>query len=280
VALLPLYSPTVSTWPDQAYNSAAFFHTIGQSHATNWTLAGGRSDLTPAFLTREFEGPSTTKLAYARARARADEHGRRLTSLYASKQTRHHLRDVATAFTEVANRAVIEDVGVDLQSYIGSLPSAKRGVVRRDLRDLKAAGLASKIEPWGGDLIAEAAPLVAAVHARHFEVDHTALIAERLRQWSYYPKTNCVAFTIRVASELIGASFAWTYGETLELYEMGLSYDLDDNLRHLAYLELMFYAPLRYAWRECLRSLDLAFESERPKRLRGARLEMHYAILF
>jgi hypothetical protein len=91
----------------------------------------------------------------------------------------------------------------------------------------------------------------------------------RLRRRSQDPDAASVAFGFWRSGQLSAVTLGWVHGHTLELYEVGLAAQPSAD-RGLRYLEVMFYAPLRFMWQNHLRTLDLALESGHPKKLRGA----------
>ena len=195
-----------------------------------------------------------------------------------------------------------------MDGYLASLNHGRRSVVRRDLARIAQAGLTAAEAP-PADLIEEAAELVTAVKARHGQPGHPMLTSLRLTEWSRAPGGVPVAFGVRDrAGRLIAASFGTHRTETasfgtrrtedtqrtetagnsetashseatshseaagssgvLELYEVGLADD--PAVRQLAYVEVLVYAPLRFAFLTGCRRIDLGLGSTTPKKLRGA----------
>jgi len=282
LAILPIYDPHLDRWPDPAYDPSRYVANSSSS-PRSWTLAGGRADRASAMLVSP---QLSTSLSMNVARAiivaacgHVHSNGRCLAILHFGADSTplyESVRDLPAAKAIlISNRYVLDDIGRDLESYLGLLPQRHRGIVRRDL--IAVASELCWAEPvgWGG-IIEEASPLVWEIHKRYGQPDHPLLIADRLQRWETDPDCECIAFVIRRNGRLLGVTFGWIHGQVLELYEIGLAEELGP-LRRLAYLELMFYAPLRFGWAHSMRSLDLAFESSRPKVLRGARLIPTYA---
>jgi uncharacterized protein len=273
--VLAVYEPTLEEWSDPAYDPSRRLDGAASSPA-EWALAGGRADLRSALLVAPSAPADEAVEAGARLVLAAAEDaraaGRRLALPYLDDES--PLLDAVrrlgpSRLAELGRRALIPDVGADLGSYLALLSGRRRSIVRRDLRDLERAHVAATPAPWAD--VGEAAPLVYRIHARHGEPDHPLLVADRLERWDENPAVETVAFELRRDGRLAGVSLGWRRGETLELYEIGLSEDLG-QLRRLCYHEIMFYAPLRFAWAHGLRRLELGLSSEEPKQKRGALL--------
>jgi hypothetical protein len=165
-----------------------------------------------------------------------------------------------------------------MDGYLASLNHGRRSVVRRDLARIAQAGLTAAEAP-PADLIEEAAELVTAVKARHGQPGHPMLTSLRLTEWSRAPGGVPVAFGVRDRTgRLIAASFGTRRTETgvLELYEVGLADD--PAVRQLAYVEVLVYAPLRFAFLTGCRRIDLGLGSTTPKKLRGAKSSPVWAV--
>lgn len=160
--------------------------------------------------------------------------------------------------------------------HLSGLDHGRRSVVRRDLRRIRDHGLTGACVP-AADLVAEAAALVAEVKLRHGVPDHPRLAALRLRAWAAAPVGRRVGFAVRDAGgALLAACFGCHHGQELELTEIGLA-DHPEH-RHLAYVEALFYAPLRYAERLGCTTIRMGLGSSRPKDLRGATFSPVWAV--
>jgi uncharacterized protein len=273
---LAVYAPVLDEWSDPAYDPARRLDG-GTSVPEEWALAGGRADLRSALLVAPSVPAGEAVEAGARLVAAAAEDartaGRHLALSYLDDGSPLHeavRRLGPSRSAELGRRAAIPDVGTDLGSYLELLDGRRRSIVRRDLRDLERAEVVATPAAWAG-VIDEAAPLVHRIHARHGEPDHPLLVADRLERWDENPAVETVAFELRRDGRLAGVSLGWRHGEALELYEIGLSEELG-QLRRLCYFEIMFYAPLRFAWAHGVRRLELGLSSEEPKQKRGALL--------
>jgi hypothetical protein len=176
----------------------------------------------------------------------------------------------------VSEFSSIHVTGSEMAAYLGSLSHGKRSVVRRDLQRISEAGLLAAEVPLA-EVIDEASHLIVAVKNRHATMDHPLLTQLRLTEWSRSSVGVPVAFSVRNDSgRLIAVSFGCHRSPSLEMYEVGLADDPVD--RHLAYTEVLVYAPIRYALRESCTQLDLGLGSTTPKRLRGAHVSTVWAV--
>lgn len=276
VAAVPVYEVRVDSWPAGPYDVGTILGT--DAPASAWALLGGRADLSSGVLMAAASDGDLEARALGVAADVARERGRRPALLYADER----LRTAAAAAgvvrsVEIGSRAVIEDVGSDLDAYLALLPARlRRRLVRPDLKEIERLGLRATVVRWE-DVIDSVAPLVVEVARRHGAVDHRRLVQHRLRGWAANPDVEPVAFVVSHDGGLLGASLAWGYRNTLYVYELGLA-PAAGRLRRTAYLELVFYAPLRYAWASGLRRIDLGLEGEEAKSRRGATLYPVYGI--
>jgi|ERR1022692_166492 hypothetical protein len=275
LAAVPVYLPLSSRWPDPAYDVAAQLHLPAAAPHT-FLLIGGRADRRCGMLEVPRAAPSildSAAIAAARtAHDMARSEGRLAALLYADDDGTRLLRAVqdlgSTQCALLGKRYVITDVGTDQRDYLAGLKSSRRSVVVRDLRDLAAAEICAVPADWE-DVLPEAASLIAEIHRSYGEPDLPALARTRLRRRGQDPDAECIAFALWKAGRLQAVTLAWVYADVLELYEVGLTPGPAEN-RGLRYLEVMFYAPLRFMWQRGLRKLDLAMDAGRPKILRGA----------
>jgi predicted N-acyltransferase len=177
---------------------------------------------------------------------------------------------------QTTSNAILDIGWPDLDGYLASLDKKRRYRVRRDWHELHTRGIRA-IEIPAAEVDNAAAHLIAATQVRHGVPDHPRLAALRLREWWSGDGAQCRAFVLRGSSgELVGVSFAERHGRVVELSELGLVENIPD--RHLAYTELLVYAPLRYALRHGCGRLSLGLDSIAPKSHRGARVEPVWAV--
>ena len=161
------------------------------------------------------------------------------------------------------------DVRLDSAGRLYHPSKRVREVWKRDARDLVALGLTPAWQTIDGELIAEAAPLVAAVVSRNGRRTDHRLVAMELRRWWSFEPSTARALVVRAADgRLIGATFARGYGKSLELYELGMSDTFGD--RRSLYATLGFVEPLRLAVATGMQTLELGVGHPLPKRIRGA----------
>jgi predicted N-acyltransferase len=169
-------------------------------------------------------------------------------------------------------------VPASFDDYLLALPSSRRSIVRRDLRDVRAIGLRTEVQ--SPDLLLRAASqLVVNIKTRHGIPDHPRLAELRLRRWSETCPGEHICFSVRDSEGvLVAVSFGCQLGKTLELNEIGLI-ERTGRLRHAAYLETLVYAPLRQAIAARCDTLLLGLGTPTPKNLRGAVLAPVWACL-
>jgi hypothetical protein len=273
---LPAYWPQQRHWPDAAYDAGALLGMTPGVPADSLCLVGGRADFRCAALEAADADPNlldaAAELALGAIGRDAERARRNLALLYTPIGGR--LQRAASRLWPddrrgiLGHRYLIPDVGTGLDSYLATLSAAKRSLVRRDLKSLAAAGIHAGHDTWGS-VIKQAAPMVAGIHQAHGHTDLPALALARLKRRAADPDVLPVAFVYRSGRELSAVTLGWAHGGALELYEVGLAPDPAAD-RGLRYLEVMFYAPLRFMWNNGLRTLDLALEAGHPKKLRGA----------
>jgi hypothetical protein len=276
VLAVPAYSPRQRRWPDAAYDAGSLLGLGPGVVADSLCLVGGRADYRcPALEAPGKDGDlldAAARLALRSIGQDARRDGRTAALLYADIDGRLFRAAAALGMSPgyeiLGHRYHIPDVGPGLAQYLSTLSRGKRSMVRRDLRAIAQAGVLAQQDTWE-NVAVEAAPLVAGIHQVHGQTDLPALALARIRRRAGDPDVLAVAFALWSAGRLGAVTLGWVHGRTLELYEVGLAPQPDAD-RGLRYLEVMFYAPLRFMWRSGLRTLDLAMAAGHPKKLRGA----------
>ena len=272
VAALPVSRPLQRGWHDSAYDPGNWGYALASADARDYLLVGGTTDLREVLLVGALQ---PTELAgvldrlWERILEISNVEGRFPLAQFAVSDgplAEAALRTGAMRLEETGERFVIVDVGTDLSSYLATLDRRRRSVVRRDLRDIEAAGIRTTTVPWH-DLPSWAFVAVSDVRAR-YAPSSPRLVSFRLRQLAADPDVEAVAFVAHSEAGVQGVSLGWIRPGCLELYEVGLSGPESGQTQ--AYLEVMFYAPLRLLWARGGGTLDLAMEARRPKTLRGA----------
>lgn len=285
MAILPLYAPLTAQISDPAYDPARLAAAGGAvEDPTAWLLVGGRADLSCGVVARVGCDPNTRAAAVrtigivAREIARSER--RRMVAFYARERDAAIWTLLMGAYdAETLDHHAELSVASDGEAGLAAaLTSSHRSILRRDWRARTELGLETTVVPWE-DVLDDAVPLVAAVKEAHAEPDHPRLIRMRLEQWLTHDTVAPVAFRVDRGREgPLAVSFGWRWRDWLQLYEIGL---VDRGLpaRHIAYVEAMVYAPLRFAAASGCETLTLGLGSTEPKRLRGATLEPVFALV-
>lgn len=276
VSVLPYYLPRHERWFDAAYNIPAITHTPCPTAADGYLLVGGRTDFASGLLRDPGKDPALIRRA-ALASARlltelAREQRRTIAAVYVSDLEAPLFRQLLPAAIEtrlgVEARLRVPAGGSD--EYLRSLSSRRRSIVRRDWRDLRRFEIASSVMAWD-EAIDFAPEMIASVDDVHGTIDHPKLIRMRLENWGALPEIDPVAFVAKRRDEVMAVALGWRWRSILQLYEVGLA-PRGAPERHLAYVEALIYAPMRYAQSESLKWIHLGLDSLTPKRLRGASL--------
>lgn len=279
LGVLPIYRLRRGDFPspifDPRHVAPDIFGQVGHG-PERFLLVGGYSDLVSgcavsatASSTRRFE----TRIALTRG---ALEHARVRMLTPVGLYVRNEDRDAYLAAwqpamsAEIAQSATLAVKGASDEDYAASLSSGRRSIVRRDWTRFKRSGLrAAEADPLA--VIDEAVEYVCEVKRRHGIADHPRLVRVRLHRWCDLNCDDNIAFVVRDESDsMIGVSFGCRYQSMVEMYEIGLH--PTDDCRHLAYVEVLVYGPMRYAQKLGCRQIMLGLDSPRPKFLRGATL--------
>ncbi|MFI5993957.1 hypothetical protein ACIBAC_19230 [Streptomyces sp. NPDC051362] len=280
VGILPMYIPKASEASEPIYDPRQVAPAcVGgiPDDARKWAYIGGFRDLVAgscvaAGLT-DGELSKVRGLLADRAFGFAMQQGLQPFMLYV---TERELIDFQkgigkdTTSAAITERAILDGPWDSIDTYLASLPSSRRYSVRRDFRAFEKFDLVSEHVP-AEEMYAEASHLIAKVKRRHGVADHPRLIEMRLRNWgAWVDEAECIL--VRDGEGLLlAASFVAFQGDAAEVYEAGL---VDDHpARHVAYVEVLCYGPLRCAVERGVRSIGLGLDSVGPKSLRGARLE-------
>lgn len=252
--------------------------------ARRWVFVGGCRDLAAGVLTSAKLGDQSaaevcTALAghvFTEARAAGDYP----VALYVRDQ------EVDSFTTGLAERAITHRiaetadlvlVGESEDEHLASLEPAQRGRYRRDKRRFAELPYTAECVPASATL-AEAAPLVCAVKAKHGVIDHPRLCEYRLREWlNACGPGNCHASVVRDSDgRLMAVSLFVVHGKVLEGYEIGLADNVDGRV--FAYLQAMIHGPVRFAFDHGCRRIDLGLSASTVKQRRGAVIGSTWAI--
>jgi hypothetical protein len=275
VGVLPLWRSRRARFAGSMFEPAKVAPALfspDDSDATSYLFVGGAKDLTAGYTLasglsvaeREAVAAALVGCAFREARTR----GLTAAALYVRQE------QVAAFEAHAGSRAVVIEQyaemvisGGDLDACTAALSHSRRSVIRRDLRALETFGIRGSSNA-AAEVIDEAAPLITKVKERHGISEHPRLVAMRLHAWAGASLGRRLAFVVRAPDgTCLAVSFGCHHGASLEMYEIGLA---DSDNRHLAYVEALIYAPLRFAAANGCRILQLGLGSSRPKMLRGA----------
>lgn len=279
--VLPLFAAQHERWFDPPYDPAVT--DWGGTAATDWLLVGGRTDFACGFLRNKDASPQlVTQAAVAAgeaARVIARDLRRRPAVLFANEHEaeflthavshRHSRRAISTA--------AILDVPSSLEEYLISLKSSHRNVVRRDWRDSTQHGVRATCVPWTS-VLDEAPEMIASVTRRHGRPEHPELVRYRLEGWLENREITPLAFQVTGDSGPAAICLGWEWRGHLQMHVVGLAAEHTPH-RHLAYVESMIYAPLRYGISSGCSEVWLSAGASESKRLRGARFIPLLALL-
>jgi hypothetical protein len=275
IALLPAYRCLAPAFPNRVYDPRRYGLGADGSEPEDWLLVGGRSDFSSGLL-RDPEAPAEL-VAEAAAAVRAgvgelaEELGARPLALFVGDRELDLLAGAAGPFRErraLSEEFRIESLPATFEAHVASLAKKHRYRIRSELAEQERLGIRSSRIPLRENL-GPVSELIFRVKARHGIPDHPTLIAHRLEEWLDCPGTEVVTFVAETAEEVLAVSVCLRWGDSLSTYEVGLP-DGEGAARHLGYLDVLVYAPLRFAIEGGCRELALGFGSELPKRLRGA----------
>jgi hypothetical protein len=245
--------------------------------ADSYLLIGGATDLAASGTVIAGLDTVTTQRVLATladgAFGHAATHGLTGAALYVREEQRAAFAGGGRRAEHVGDFATMSVEGSD--NYLAGLGQSRRSVVRRDWRVLDSVCWQRREVPAHSVLL-EAAPLVVAVNRRHGIPDHDRLAHMRLLAWANERLGVRIAFDVRDETRLLAVAFGCHFDNVLEMYEVGIA-EVDAR-RHLAYVEAVIYAPLRYAARTDCTTIHLGLGSSRPKRLRGARISPVWAV--
>ncbi len=127
------------------------------------------------------------------------------------------------------------------------------------------------------ELIAEAAPLVAAVSRNNGAIAHHRLSAYQLEKWWTFDSQSARALSVRTSGgELAGVTFARLRESALEVYEVGMPDEFEQ--RRFLYATLCFVEPLKFVAANGLTTIELGTGHSSAKRSRGAEQELLWHI--
>lgn len=291
IGLLPMCRPEVAVMWDRDYDAGRLLMRPVPEDARRWLFLGGCRDLAAGSLVRAAvasAGADAVRSALVSAAVAAGRaEGLHVMAAYLRDAERDaflagspgHAVAVRCGETAILRLPITGTPDPGLVSYLALLDGRRRNKIRREWRDFARAGLRTG-ELDVPDAIRLAADLVAAVKRRHGVADHPRIAAMRLRRWYDLNLGQYRAFTVHDSAkqQLLAACFVCAAGRDLDVHEIGLA---DGHRGRLsAYLESVFYAPIRYALANGCTRVDLGGKATTTKRLRGARIDPVWAVAF
>jgi hypothetical protein len=249
-----------------------------------WLLVGGRADVACGFPRHEScsadEALELAQVAGSFVRAKALELGRSVAALYVSALEREFVARLAGTALDchtLGFEGRLPVVGDGEGDYVQQLSQKQRGRVRAEWRARAREGLVTRMTTWR-DLMDVVVPLLAEAERKRSRPDHPKLVRARLEAWLENDEIDPVAFEVSRGGEMLAVSLGWRWRRIYQGYAVALT-PCEVPVRHLAYVESIIYAPLRYAAEaECV-AMTLGLASSEPKRLRGADLVESFALL-
>lgn len=274
---LALCTPRTAQVADPDYDLPALFPEYADTlpeDARSWAFLGGARDLAGGFSIRRGIAPDVAQQVRASLAAAAvgvcRSEGLLPAALYIHDEDASGFSDPelgCRSILRVGETATLALPHVSIDEYLESFKERRR-YIRRDWRLFEQSGLHSAVHPAAA-IVAQAAPLVSRLKARHGLKEDPRIAAFRLRQWMSAGVGEYLAFTVsEPAGDLVATCFVCRSGSTMEAYEIGLTDNPDTRL--LGYLEGGFYAPIRYALAEGVSRFELGMEASTTKRGRGA----------
>jgi hypothetical protein len=272
MAMLALYTANGRAWPDPAYDPSTWELPAGlrgDYAPGDCVLVGGFADLRTGFAVAEqAREPAVLGELLAGIAQFAAEQDRCLVFPYLLPDAQQAVT-AATAgrigWAPLAREARLARVS-DADWYAG-MPGEVRRNLRRDQKLIAAAGIVPSRHSWP-----EVEELASDVIAEHNvalgRFDHAEFVRMRNREWDACPGVELTVFGASTAS-VTGFVTALIWQDRLEAYEIGLRGEHGPQ-RFAAYLDLVFYQPLRTAQAAGLTDIRLGVTSERVKAGRGA----------
>lgn len=272
IAMVPLYTAVGRAWPDPAYDPSTWElppELTGDYSPGDCLLVGGFADLRTGFAVAEqAREPTVLGELLAGIAGFAAQQERCLAFPYLLPDAQPAVT-AATAgrvgWAPLAREARLARV-TDADWYAG-MPGDVRRNLRRDQKLIAAAQIVPSRHSWP-----EVEELASEVIAEHNialgRFDHAEFVKLRNREWDACPGVELTVFGASTAS-VTGFVTALIWQDRLEAYEIGLRGEHGPQ-RFAAYLDLVFYQPLRTAQAAGLTDIRLGVTSERVKAGRGA----------
>ncbi|MFE4263624.1 peptidogalycan biosysnthesis protein [Streptomyces sp. NPDC056883] len=222
----------------------------------------------------------TEQLVAAAEEEARDRGSRSVAYLYVGEDDplRDVLRGRGYAEFPTARYATLHLPKPGFDSYLDSLPGARRRKVVKERRLLEGAGLDIDVRPLTGELIPELVPLMIEHGGKYGHSYAEETLTRSLDLHVRHCGDTLYAITARSVDGVLRGFSAFVHrGSRLYLRQTGYDYDWLGKLP--LYFELAFYAPIEYAARVGATAVDYAVESEQTKLSRGCTLEQRHGYL-
>ncbi|MBJ7291445.1 GNAT family N-acetyltransferase [Williamsia sp.] len=167
--------------------------------------------------------------------------------------------------------------GDAFDDYLAGLGSKGSAKVRREIRKLASTGLQSDHESLAA-VARELGPLVSNVQRRHGVDESPEDCVRGLEEQAAFCEQEAVVFSLRRPDDgtLVAASVYYLGVGSMHSRMVGIDYDL---ARNGEYFFANIYAPVRWAYENGFRRIELGRKSESTKRERGAHPRPQWSVV-
>lgn len=157
------------------------------------------------------------------------------------------------------------------EGYLGALPSSRRNTVRKEVRAFEDSGHTVTYERLE-DVVDVIAPMAVSTHAKYGIDGSVEKYGASLRRHvAAMGDAAKVALCVRAGEETpVGFCLYYEFGGTVHVRWAG--FDYERLVGAYEYFNLVYYAPVREAWRTGARRLHTGIKALQAKALRGARI--------
>ncbi|MBT2395805.1 GNAT family N-acetyltransferase [Streptomyces sp. ISL-100] len=196
--------------------------------------------------------------------------------LYVKDSAAKELADVCgTDPVHLQQDAAIPLPGSSFDDYLGTLPSKRRVVIRRERRAFQEAGYEVR-ELRLSECADRAGELLAGLQDRHGHGSEPAAMAGLLRQQADGMGDSGTVLGCFLGGTMVGFSLFYRFGGTVWVRALGFDYPRLRGAQE--YFSLAYYLPIEHAYRSGETELHLGMDSIRAKTLRGAEVSPLWAI--
>ena len=166
--------------------------------------------------------------------------------------------------------------GTTFEDYLAGLSAQARTNCRHESRTFAAAGLSLELTSIG-QCWAEAGPLLGQVQRRYGHGGSDQAYRAALARHAELLDDLSVVVAARRGGRLVAFALFYQWRDSLNLRMVGFDYDALPGA--FEYFTVAFYEPIRYAYANGLRRIQLGRESYQAKVRRGGRLRPLWAVL-